>query len=67
MARKVTYSVIDRPDGRFDLIAVLSSGALYVRRALMTRAEVDENLETLQALMAACGVPVVCKDTRGTH
>jgi hypothetical protein len=36
-----------------------------VRRGLMTCAEVDENLETLRALMAACGVPVVRSDAEG--
>ena len=59
MVQRVTYSIIDRPDGRFDVVVVLGATSLYAREGLMTLAEAEEELECLRALMAACGAPVV--------
>ena len=59
MVQRVTYSIIDRLDGRFDVVVVLGATSLYAREGLMTLAEAEEELECLRALMAACGAPVV--------
>jgi hypothetical protein len=59
MVQRVTYSIIDRPDGRFDVVVVLGATSLYAREGLMTLAEAEEEVECLRTLMAACGAPVV--------
>ena len=59
MVQRVTYSIIDQPDGRFDVVVVLGATSLYAREGMMTLAEAEEELDCLRALMAACGAPVV--------
>ena len=59
MVQRVTYSIVDRLDGRFDIVVVLGAKSLYAREGLMTLAEAEEELECLRVLMAACGAPVV--------
>ena len=59
MAQRVTYSIVDQPDGRFDLIVLLNSGSLHARTGFLTLAEAEEEIEFLQVLMTACGAPVV--------
>lgn len=63
MAKTVTYSIIDREDGRFDLIAVMGGQSVHARRGLLSRAEVDEALDMLRDLMAAIGAPLVQFET----
>ena len=59
MAQRVTYSVVDRPDGRFDLLVLVGARALHARTGFMTLSEVEEEVEFLRDLMTACGAPVV--------
>jgi len=59
MAQRVTYSIVDQPDGRFDLIVRLGSGSLHARTGFLTLAEVEDELAFLRVLMTACGAPVV--------
>ena len=62
MAQKVTYRVVDRSDGCFDLIVLLGTRSVYARRGFKTLAEVEENVGTVRALMEACGALVVRSD-----
>jgi hypothetical protein len=59
MVQRVTYSIVDRPDGRFDVVAVLGATSHYAREGLMTLAEAENEVDCLRVLMAACGAPVV--------
>ena len=59
MAQRVTYSIIDQPDGCFGLVVLLGATSLYAREGLMTLAEAEEETECLRVLMAACGAPMV--------
>lgn len=54
----VTYSIEDCPDGRFAVVAVLSTGSVHRRGPLLTLAEAEICVEELRALMAHCGAPV---------
>ena len=60
MARPVTYSIVDCPDGRFAVVAVASSGATYRRGGLRTLAEAEACVEDLRAVLA-CGVGVLAR------
>jgi hypothetical protein len=59
MAKRVTYSIVDQPDGRFDLLVLVGSRVLHARTGFMTLAETEEEVELLRELMTACGAPVV--------
>ena len=59
MAKPVTYSIVDRPDGRFDLVVLLGSGPPFTRHGFWTLAEAEEEVDWLRVLMTACGAPVV--------
>ena len=59
MAQRVTYSIVDQPDGRFDLVVRLGSGSLHARTGFLTLAEVEDEPAFLQVMMTACGAPVV--------
>jgi hypothetical protein len=59
MAQQVTYSIVDQPDGRFDLLVLLGERVLHARTGFMTLAETEEEVEFLRELMTACGAPVV--------
>lgn len=59
MTRPVTYSIVDCPDGRFAVVAVMASGSVHRRNGLLTRAEAEVCIEALRALMAACGAPLL--------
>lgn len=56
MARQAAYRLVQCPDGRFAVVAVLASGSMYRRSELSTLAEAEVCLETLRVLMEACGV-----------
>ncbi len=66
MAHKVTWRIIDCPDGRFAVIALLSSGAIHRCGGLLTVAEADEAVEMLQVLMEACGAQLVSGSSEDT-
>ena len=59
MPQRVSYSIVDQPDGRFDLVVLLGSGLFYARTGFMTLAEAEEEIDLLRVLMTACGAPVV--------
>lgn len=59
MAQRVTYTIVDQPDGRFDLLVLLGARVLHARTGFMTLAETEEEVEFLRDLMTACGAPVV--------
>jgi hypothetical protein len=61
MAHRVTYSIVDQADGRFDLLVLLGARVLHARTRFMTLTEIEEVVEFLQVLMTACGAPVVCE------
>ncbi len=59
MARPVRCSIVDMPDGRFAVVAASASGKVFRRAGLLTRAQAEECVDLLRALMAACGAAVV--------
>jgi hypothetical protein len=59
MARPVTYSIVDCPDGRFAVVAAMATGSVHRRGGLLTLAEAEASVETLRVLMAACGAPLL--------
>ncbi|AWN42858.1 hypothetical protein [Methylobacterium durans] len=62
MARPVTYSIVNHPDGRFAVVAVSASGSVHWRCGFLTRAEAEQCVEDLRAVMAACGAPLVRRE-----
>lgn len=59
MARPVRCSIVDMPDGRFAVVAVLASGKVFGRMDLLTLAEAEESVDLLRAAMMVCGAPVI--------
>lgn len=59
MARSVSYQVIQRPDGHFDIAVTVAGGRTQYREGLATRPDVDRALDLLRDLMAACGAPLI--------
>ncbi|UYW28256.1 hypothetical protein OKC48_06985 [Methylorubrum extorquens] len=59
MARSVSYQVVQRPDGHFDIAVTLAGGRTHYREGLATRADVDRALDLLRDLMASCGAPLI--------
>lgn len=55
MVKPVECRIVDMPDGRFAVIAVLASGRVFRRVGLATLAEAEDSVELLRDLMAACG------------
>ncbi|GAB6842939.1 hypothetical protein HNR00_003134 [Methylorubrum rhodinum] len=66
LARRVSYRIADRPDGRFDVIVVLHPGKVFRRRGFATLADAEDGVEVLRAVMPACGAPL-CMDQRVTE
>ena len=64
MRRRVTYSIVDRPDGRFAVVAFSASGTAYCRDGFLTLAEADTCAESLCTVMAVCGAPLMRRDGR---
>ena len=62
MARSVTYSVVNDPDGRFAVMAESGSRGVHWRCGFLTLAEAELCVEDLRAIMTACGSALVyCK------
>jgi hypothetical protein len=59
MARSVSYQVIHKPDGRFDIAVTLAGGRTHYREGLATESEVTEALDLLRDLMTACGAALI--------
>lgn len=59
MTQRVTFNILDRPDGRFDLIVLLGSQSLYACEGFLTLAEAEDEMEFLRGLMTECGAPIV--------
>lgn len=59
MVQRLTYSIVDQADGRFDILVLLGSRSLYSRTGLMTLTAAEEEIDLLRALMAPLGAPVV--------
>jgi hypothetical protein len=59
MARPVRCRIVDMPDGRFAVMAVLASGKVFRHVGLTSLAEAEESMDCLRAVMAACGAPVI--------
>ena len=59
MPQSVRCAILDMPDGRFAVVAVLGGRKVFRRAGLGTLSEAEECVEALQVLMAACGAPVV--------
>lgn len=59
MVQRITYTIVDQPDGRFELLLLLGSNALYGQTGFMTLAEVEDDLDFLRLLMASFGAPIV--------
>ncbi|MDP4023896.1 hypothetical protein Q8W71_14790 [Methylobacterium sp. NEAU 140] len=59
MARPVNCHVIDRPDGRFDVVAIIRPRRIFRRQGLMTRAEAEACIDDVRTLMSVFGAPVV--------
>ena len=60
MARRVTYRIVDCPDGRFAIVALSTSGTAYRRDGLLTLAEAEACVEELRTMLALCGAPLAC-------
>ena len=58
MPRLVTYTISDREDGRFDVIATIVPDKTFRRGGFTSLAEAEEWVEGLRVLMAALGAPV---------
>ncbi|KMO40092.1 hypothetical protein VQ02_08680 [Methylobacterium variabile] len=58
MARRVTYQILDMPDGRFAVAATIEPDKTVFRNGFATQAEADAWVEGLRAIMAALGAPV---------
>ncbi|KQP89819.1 hypothetical protein ASF60_18860 [Methylobacterium sp. Leaf113] len=63
MPRGVSYRIEDRLDGLFDVVVTLDPGKVFRRAGSASRAEIDQWIEDLRALMAAIGAPVSPADT----
>ncbi|MEN3230244.1 hypothetical protein PUR21_21815 [Methylorubrum rhodesianum] len=61
MAKSVDCRIVDMPDGRFAVIAVMASGKVFRRKALPTLEAAEDAVECLREVMAACGAPVVAE------
>ena len=59
MAQRLTYSIVDQPDGRFDILVLLGTRSLYARTGLMTLAEAEDEIKLIWALMAPFGASVI--------
>ncbi|GJD91117.1 hypothetical protein MHIMP23_06095 [Methylobacterium hispanicum] len=62
MRRRVTYSIVDCPDGRFAVVAISASGTAYCRDGFLTLAEAETCAESLCTVMAVCGAPLMRRD-----
>lgn len=62
MPRLVSYSIADRDDGRFDVVATMEPGRTYQREGFASLAEAEEWIDGLRVLMAAVGAPVAHAD-----
>jgi hypothetical protein len=58
MARLVTCTTIDRPDGRFDVIATIEPICTYRQEGFLSLTEAEEWVEGLRMVMSAMGAPV---------
>ncbi|GJE74687.1 hypothetical protein [Methylorubrum suomiense] len=61
MPRLVSYTISDREDGRFDVIATIEPDKVFRRDGFATLAEAEDWVDGLRVLMAALGAPVVQK------
>lgn len=59
MTKPVGCRIVDMPDGRFAVVAVLASGKVFRHTGLATPAEAEESAEVLRAVMDACGAPLI--------
>lgn len=57
MLKPVECRIVDIPDGRFAVMAVLASGKVFRRVGLATLAKAEESVRRC-AVMDACGLPV---------
>lgn len=67
MAKPVVCRIVDMPDGRFAVMAVLAGGKAFRHVGLATLAEAEESVEPLRALMDACGAPFVVERSEGSR
>ncbi|MFE1601658.1 hypothetical protein [Methylobacterium sp. ID0610] len=58
MARRVTYQILDGPDGRFTVAATMKPDKTVFRTGFTTLAEAEDWVEDLRVIMAAVGAPV---------
>lgn len=58
MPRLVSYSVLDRDDGRFDVVVTIEPDRTHRREGCATLAGAEEWVEGLRILMTALGAPV---------
>lgn len=59
MPRRISCRIIDRPDGRFDVMATLEPDKTFCREGFVSLAEAEECVEFLRTLMTACGAPLI--------
>lgn len=59
IARSVSYPIVQRPDGSFDIAVTRASGWTHYREGLSTQTDVDIAVNLLRHLMAACGAPLI--------
>ncbi len=55
MSRPVTYRILPRPDGRYDVDVAIRHGKRFRRRGLASQAAAEASVIELGAIMAGCG------------
>ncbi|KZB98980.1 hypothetical protein AU375_04783 [Methylobacterium radiotolerans] len=65
MSKPVECRIVDMPDGRFAVMAVIGRGKVFHHVGLPTLAEAGASAEVLRSLITACGAPVVVEMARG--
>ena len=62
MASTVRYRIVDMPDERFAVVALLGRGKVFRRVGMETLIEAEESVRDLRAIMAACNAAVIRDD-----
>ncbi len=58
MTRRVTYQILDTPDGCFAVAATIEPDKTYFRTGFTTHDQAEEWIEGLRMIMAAIGAPL---------
>lgn len=62
MSRSVTYQIVHRPDGRFDIVITTTTGKTFEKTKLENLAAVAIALQNLQAIITALNLELIYHD-----